>query len=54
MIFVLINEDEGKLSARHIGDEDVKHLLVDNIHKKCINADELLKVSCSKYCVKRA
>ena len=53
MIFVLINEDEGKLNARHIGDEDVNYLLVDNnINKMCINADELLKVSCSKYYAK--
>ena len=48
MIFALRVEDEGKLNARHIGDEDVKSLLVDNIDKNYIKADEPVKSSGSK------
>ena len=48
MIFALRVEDEDKLNARHIGDEDVKSLLVDNIDKRYIKADEPVKLSGSK------
>ena len=48
MIFALRVEDEDKLNARHIGDEDVKSLLVDNIDKRYIEADEPVKSSGSK------
>ena len=48
MIFALRVEDEGKLNARHTGDEDVKSLLVDNIDKNYIKADEPVKSSGSK------
>ena len=44
MIFALIVGDEGKHNARHIGDEDVKSLLVDNIDKKYIKADDYAKL----------
>ena len=48
MIFALRVEDEDKLNARHIGDEDVKSLLVDNIDKRYVKADEPVKSSGSK------
>ena len=41
MIFVLRVEHEDKLNAKHIGDEDVKSLLVDKIDKRYIKTDEL-------------
>ena len=48
MIFAFWVEDEDKLNARHIGDEHVKSLLVDNIDKRYIKADEPVKLSGSK------
>ena len=48
MIFALRVEDEDKLNARHIGDEDVKSLLADNIDKRYIKADEPVRSSGSK------
>ena len=46
--FALRVEDEDKLNAKHIGDEDVKSLLVDNINKWYIKANEPVKLSGSK------
>ena len=48
MIFALRVEDEDKLNARNIGDEDVKSLLADNIDKRYIKADKPVRSSGSK------
>ena len=45
MIFALRVEDEDKLNAKHIGDEDVKSLLVDSIDKRYIKANDPVKSS---------
>lgn len=48
MIFAMRVEDKGRLNARHIGDKDVKSLLVDNINEKYVKADEPVKSVTSK------
>ena len=48
MIFALRVEDEDKLNARHIGDEDLKSFLVDNIDKRYTKGDEPVKSSSFK------
>ena len=48
MIFALRVEDEDKLNARQVGDEDGKFLLVGNINKKYIKVSEPVKLSSSK------
>lgn len=48
MIFAMRVEDKGRLNARHIGDKDVKSLLVDNINEKYVKADEPVKSGTSK------